>query len=87
MLWPVTGSGEGLWDSVLVRQKALPGLSRGNPSCISWPTRGETVGGWEVAAWMGHENFIANLRVISGATAVGRANVGRAGTWGLLLLF
>lgn len=41
----------------------------------------------EVAAWMGHENFIANLRVTSRVTAVGRANVGRAGTWGLLLLF
>ena len=41
----------------------------------------------EVAAWMGHENFIANLRVTSGVTAVGRVNMGRAGAWGCLLLF
>lgn len=41
----------------------------------------------EVAAWMGHENFIANLRVTSGVTAVDRANMSRAGAWGHLLLF
>lgn len=41
----------------------------------------------EVAAWMGRKNFIANLRVTSGVTAVGRANMGRTGAWGHLLLF
>lgn len=35
---------------------------------------------------MGHENFIANLRVTSRVTAVGRVNMGRAGAWGCLLL-
>ena len=41
----------------------------------------------EVAAWMGRKNFIANLRVTSGVTTVGRANMGRIGAWGRLLLF